>query len=477
MLVKFFKTNIGGGKSGIDYLLNGRVANKTAYVIKGNEYVTRQIINNIENRQKTCIGCLSFEEDNIDQNVKKELIREFERIMFGMYRERFNILWVEHIDKGRLELNFVIPKIDLESGLAFNPYYHKVDMPLIDSWQNYTNLRFNFSDPKDPAKSHILQGQRKELSLIKDYIELERILIDKFINQEFTCRNDILKAFNDSNIEITRVGGDYVSVKLPNSKKARRFKGDMFSEKFTSIKAMEQLRSKADARAAEFKDTRALSRNENDTRVVSNREKELNRLKSACIKQVQKRDRWLKGQAEREPKQNKGFQDHIIDTIGDSNSHNSMASKNKNGDIFFRKRKQEDEKLYRKIYKWRQLKNKITIFDKRIDNDAIRANIINRVRRKRETRERENETFVSIIECVQHIIKQVESIISGINNIRIRVAGLRSLYAKTERGIDEIVARRRNIISQYNQKSQPQYQISQKTESKFSQKTTEIDFL
>jgi mobilization protein len=477
MLIKFFKTNNGGGESGIDYLLNSRVADKTAYVIKGNEHVTRQIVNNIENRQKTCIGCLSFEEDNIDKNVKKELIREFERILFGMYRERFNILWVEHIDKGRLELNFVIPKIDLKSGLAFNPYYHKADMPLIDSWQNYTNLRYNFSDPKDPAKSHILQGQRKELSLIKDYIELERILIDKFINQEFTCRSDILKAFNDSNIEITRVGGDYISVKLPNSKKARRFKGDMFNEKFTSIEAMEQLRSKADARAAEFKDTRDLSRNENDARVVSKREKELDRLKSACIKQVQKRDGWLKSQAEREPKQNKGFQDHIIDTIDDNNSYNSMVDKNKNRDIVFRKREQRDEALYRKIYKWRQLKNKITIFDKRIDNDTIRANIINRVRRKRETRERENGTFMSIVTSVQCIVKQVESIISGIKNIRIRVAGLRSLYAKTERGINEIVARRRNIINQYNQKSQSQYQISQKTENKISQKTAEIDFL
>lgn len=477
MLIKFFKTNSGGGESGIDYLLNSRVADKTAYVIKGNEHVTRQIINNIENRQKTCIGCLSFEEDNIDQNVKKELIREFERILFGMYRERFNILWVEHIDKGRLELNFVIPKIDLKSGLAFNPYYHKADMPLIDSWQNYTNLRYNFSDPKDPAKSHILQGQRKELSLIKDYIEFERILIDKFINQEFTCRSDILKVFNDSNIEITRVGEDYVSVKLPNSKKARRFKGDMFNEKFTSIEAMEQLRSKADARAAEFKDTRDLSRNENDARVVSKREKELDRLKAACIKQVQKRDRWLKSQAEREPKQNKGFQNHIIDTIGDNNSYNNIVDKNKNRDIVFRKREQRDESLYRKIYKWRQLKNKITIFDKRIDNDTIRANIINRIRRKREARERENGTFMSIVTSVQCIVKQVESIISGIKNIRIRVAGLRSLYAKTERGIDEIVARRRNIINQYNQKSQSQYQISQKTENKIPQKTAEIDFL
>nr|WP_223155280.1 relaxase/mobilization nuclease domain-containing protein [Campylobacter concisus] len=404
-------------------------------------------------------------------------MREFERILFGMYRGRFNILWVEHIDKGRLELNFVIPKIDLKSGLAFNPYYHKADMPLIDSWQNYTNLRYNFSDPKDPAKSHILQGQRKELSLIKDYIELERILIDKFINQEFTCRSDILKAFNDSNIEITRVGEDYVSVKLPNSKKARRFKGDMFNEKFTSIEAMEQLRSKADARAAEFKDTRDLSRNENDARVVSKREKELDRLKAACIKQVQKRDRWLKSQAEREPKQNKGFQNHIIDTIGDNNIYNNMVDKNKNRDIVFRKREQRDESLYRKIYKWRQLKNKITIFDKRIDNDTIRANIINRIRRKREARERENGTFMSIVTSVQCIVKQVESIISGIKNIRIRVAGLRSLYAKTERGIDEIVARRRNIINQYNQKSQSQYQISQKTENKIPQKTAEIDFL
>ena len=60
----------------------------------------------------------------------------------------------------------------------------------------------------------------------------------------------------------------------------------MFNEKFTSIEAMEQLRSKADVRAAEFKDTRGLSRNENDARVVSKREKELDRLKSACIKSV-----------------------------------------------------------------------------------------------------------------------------------------------------------------------------------------------
>ena len=253
MLVKFFKTKNGGSVAGINYLLNHRVKDKTAFVLKGSEAVTRQIVSNMTKKQKLCIGCLSFEEADIDLDVKQKVIDEFETLLLGRYKERFNILWVQHIDKGRLELNFAIPKINLESGMAFNPYYDKVDRALIDTWQNYVNLKFGFSNPKDPAKAHMLQGSKKELRLIKDYMELEKILTEKFINQEFSCRDDILKALNDSRIEITRISKDYISVKLPGTKKARRFKGDMFGEEFRNIKSMEQLRNKTETRAAEFR--------------------------------------------------------------------------------------------------------------------------------------------------------------------------------------------------------------------------------
>lgn len=174
-------------------------------------------------------------------------------LLLGGYKERFNVLWVQHVDKGRLELNFAIPKIDIESRMAFNPYYDKVDRPLIYNWQNYVNLKFGFTDPKDPAKAHMLQGSRKDIGVIKDYIELEKILTEKFINQEFTCRDDILNALKSSDIDITRIGKDYILVKLPNSKKAKRFKGDMFSEEFKDFKSMEQLRGKAETRAKEFR--------------------------------------------------------------------------------------------------------------------------------------------------------------------------------------------------------------------------------
>ena len=211
-------------------------------------------------KQKLCMGCLSFEESDIDLNAKQKIIDEFETLLFGEYKEGFNILWVQHVDKGRLELNFAIPKIDIESGMAFNPYYDKVDRPLIDTWQNYVNLKFGFTDPKDPAKAHMLQGSKKELKLIKGYIELEKILTDKFINQEFTCRDDILNALKSSDIDITRIGKDYISVKLPNSKKAKRFNGDIFSEEFRDFESLGQLRSKVEARATEFANTRNAKR-------------------------------------------------------------------------------------------------------------------------------------------------------------------------------------------------------------------------
>ena len=337
MLVKFFKTKNGGSIAGINYLLNHRVKDNTAFVLKGSEVVTWQIVSNITKKQKLCIGCLSFEEADIDLNAKQKIINEFETLLFGEYKERFNILWVQHIDKGRLELNFAIPKIDLESGMAFNPYYDKTDRALIDAWQNLTNFKFNFSDPKDPAKAHMLQGSRKEIGVIKDYIELEKILTEKFINQEFTCRDDILKALNDSRIEITRISKDYISVKLPGTKKARRFKGDMFSEEFRNIKSMEQLRNKTEARAAEFRgraDTqtnvgasrqsfifaRQLETKEpREFRIVkfkqslSKRDQELARLKRGLDKQIQERNKWLEVQVNRVQKRCKIFRNHIMD--------------------------------------------------------------------------------------------------------------------------------------------------------------------
>ncbi|WP_409033773.1 relaxase/mobilization nuclease domain-containing protein [Campylobacter jejuni] len=125
MICKFFKTQKGGGVSSVDYMLNERVNQGTARILKGDEFLTRELIKSMSQKHKTCVGVLSFEEKNIDENTKKEIMQSFENaLLTPAMQGRYNILWIEHTDKGRLELNFIIPKMDLESKKSFNPYYH-----------------------------------------------------------------------------------------------------------------------------------------------------------------------------------------------------------------------------------------------------------------------------------------------------------------------------------------------------------------
>ena len=58
---------------------------------------------------------------------------------------------MEHRDKGRLELNFVIPNIELQSGKRLQPYFDRADRPRVNAWQTLTNDRLGLRDPNDPT--------------------------------------------------------------------------------------------------------------------------------------------------------------------------------------------------------------------------------------------------------------------------------------------------------------------------------------
>ncbi|WP_120871199.1 relaxase/mobilization nuclease domain-containing protein [Helicobacter pylori] len=241
MLVKFWGINQGGGDGdgSVNYLLNKRVKQGTAKVLKGDANLTKSLLLSLTQKHKACVGCLSFEEPNIDENLKHELMESFEyALLTESMQNRYNILWVEHTDKGRLELNFVIPKIDLERQKAFNPYYHKVDLKCIDTWKDCINLKHNFTNPKDLEKQHNIQQhqtknpQNKEL--LATYEKLDKLIQDN-LGKLFNSRDDIINFLKDNQCEVTRQGKDYISVKLPNESKAKRLKGFYYHETFRTI--------------------------------------------------------------------------------------------------------------------------------------------------------------------------------------------------------------------------------------------------
>lgn len=281
MICKFFKNQKGGSVSSVNYMLNERVNQGTARILKGNEFLTRELIKSMSQKHKTCVGCLSFEEKNIDENTKKEIIESFENaLLTPAMQGRYNILWVEHTDKGRLELNFIIPKIDLESKKAFNPYFHIADSKRIDFWHDFVNLCYGFTNPKDPAKEQTLQGSEKEKELFKDYEALDKILHQQVADQIINSRDELISLLEQNNIEITRKGKDYLSIKLPQSKKAKRFKGSIYNEQFRSIEKLRELRTEKESRAREYQ--------QKDTK------QELERLKRELDKFIQSKDEYYR---------------------------------------------------------------------------------------------------------------------------------------------------------------------------------------
>ncbi|WP_141050922.1 relaxase/mobilization nuclease domain-containing protein, partial [Aliarcobacter cryaerophilus] len=260
MVVKFFSNKKGGSSKAVNYLLNHREQEGTARVLQGDPDLTKQIINNIKFKQKTTVGCLSFEEQNISEKMKHQLIEDFERMLIpGLDKSRYNILWVEHVDKGRLELNFVIPKIELETQKSLNPYYHKADLPRVEKWQDLQNLKYNYSSPKDPSKARTLQTNSKEVGLSKDYEQLDKLLHNLTLEGQIKNRDNLIELLQSNNIEVTRKGKDYLSIKLPESKKAKKFKGGIYDEQFTSTREIENISERAEQRVKQYnnRDTQA----------------------------------------------------------------------------------------------------------------------------------------------------------------------------------------------------------------------------
>ncbi len=267
MLVKFWGTNQGGGDGdgSVNYLLNERVEQGTAKVLKGDANLTKSLLLSLTQKHKACVGCLSFEESNINESLKYELMESFENaLLTESMQNRYNILWVEHTDKGRLELNFVIPKIDLERQKAFNPYYHKVDLKRIDTWKDCINLKHNFTNPKDLEKQHNIQQhqtknpQNKEL--LATYEKLDKLIQDN-LGKLFNSRDDIINFLKDNQCEVTRQGKDYISVKLPNEPKAKRLKGFYYHETFRTIADIRNQLSEARQRESQ----RERSNNQRDS--------------------------------------------------------------------------------------------------------------------------------------------------------------------------------------------------------------------
>lgn len=266
MILKFNRNS--KGRSGpIEYLLDElRVKNGTAYVIRGNQDITKALIRSIDRKHKyLSVGLMFAKGEFITEEQEKEIIESFVDLVFvGLDPVQYNYLVVKHIDKHeRVELNFIIPRECLSSGKDLDLYSHRRDMPLFDMWKNGINAKFGLFDPNDPRRERTVAERTdsaRERS-VNDTIVVNRKTIDETLHQlvkagAIQSRDHMIQLLKQNGYEITRKNIESISIKHDDiGKKALRLRGGIYSEKFTSIRSIEDI-SKARERKIEEYDRR-----------------------------------------------------------------------------------------------------------------------------------------------------------------------------------------------------------------------------
>ncbi|EFH9168990.1 relaxase/mobilization nuclease domain-containing protein [Salmonella sp. C3246] len=255
MIVKFNSRGAGAGSGPVDYLLGKERNREQAKTLRGDPERVKTLIDTCDFARTYTSGVLSFEEKDLPDVDKQQLMDELEQTLLpGLDKDQYSILWVEHQDKGRLELNFVIPNIELHSGKRLQPYYDRADRPRVNAWQTLTNDRLGLSDPNDPERRRELTPGRdlpKNSQKAAESITagLSHLAMQGLVRN----RQDVINVLESAGMTIARETKSSISIASPDGGKNLRLKGALYERDF---RFSESLRGELEAAGATYRDAR-----------------------------------------------------------------------------------------------------------------------------------------------------------------------------------------------------------------------------
>lgn len=233
MVVEFFKSNKNNIRQAFRYLLDDRVEEKTSQILAGDPANSISIADETKNKIKYYSGVLSFKEkpDFLTIRQKYEIISEFEKTMIpdDSLREKLNWTWVEHSDKGRLELNFVLNTKfdDIENKIkpeTFN-FYHKFNQDRLSVFQDFVDLKYGCASAKD-GKPSLEYLKTKKFNKEKSSNDINALLENIILkNPSLKTRDDLLshlETHESDKFKITRTSKNFFSLTQIGEKKPTR---------------------------------------------------------------------------------------------------------------------------------------------------------------------------------------------------------------------------------------------------------------
>lgn len=232
MIASVFSAGTSGGAIVEEYLVNKADREIAPELFKGDMAVTRDLIDTNRRRWKYTSGVLAFHNNDEPSQIQLfEIVRDFEDFMFaGKEPDTFNITWVLHRDKGNVELHFVVPRVDLETGQDLNiapPGYHKDWKP----WVASVNHRYGFKDPyaQNRKVTKSLYQETPDRKASRE--EIHQWIENKNAAGEISNREGLIALLEQVG-EITRINEKFISLKTEAADKVFRLRGAIFEADF-----------------------------------------------------------------------------------------------------------------------------------------------------------------------------------------------------------------------------------------------------
>ena len=232
-----FKSNKQPIKRAFNYLLNQRVNNNTAKLLKGNRELAESLEKLSTAKTKYFSGVLSFaeREKRFTEEEKMEIIEAFEKTFCpdDYLRERLNFTWIQHTDKKRLELNFVVnstfrndPDKLLKDKKEFY-HWHKPQIKRFDAFRDFIDAKYGLASVHDNGSQHIFTApdyQIKSRDDVETLVEMVLRANMKSNSKLIESRSELIAGMKKFRMNVSREVKGSISVLPEGSKKPIRIK-------------------------------------------------------------------------------------------------------------------------------------------------------------------------------------------------------------------------------------------------------------
>lgn len=247
MITIYHNRGVGGGGGPVNYLLGKDRNREDAELLRGDPESIIEEIDSLEFNKKYTSGLLSFTETDLSDDVKNKIMDDFEKATFcGLESDQYSIMWVQHLDKKNLELNFVIPNVEHRTGKRLQPYYHKADKLRINEFRDIQNIKYGLTKPDSPEHRQSLM-QLKDLPTEKK--EFTKALDGHFLKMidrgAIADRTDIITSLKGIGLEIARETDKSISIVNPNGGQNIRLKGAIYERTFRNTQEAREERQRA----------------------------------------------------------------------------------------------------------------------------------------------------------------------------------------------------------------------------------------